>query len=78
MMDGRNGIFDMKPYLDLGAFRELRDVHYFKRVGISFGAVTWPNEQDIAPETLVKEMLLIESTPPDEPLQRDALQPANC
>ena len=55
--DGRNGIFDMRPYLDHGVFRELRDVHYFSQVGILFGAVTWPHEQDIAPETLLAEML---------------------
>ncbi|MCX7011493.1 MAG: DUF2442 domain-containing protein [Candidatus Sumerlaeota bacterium] len=55
--DGRKGIFDLKPYLDRGVFRELRNVHYFNGVGIVFGAVTWPNEQDIAPETLVAEML---------------------
>ncbi|MGB7502525.1 MAG: DUF2442 domain-containing protein [Azonexus sp.] len=60
--DGRKGIFDLNPYLDHGVFRELRDVHYFNRVGILFGAVTWPNEQDIAPETLLAEMLPVEST----------------
>jgi hypothetical protein len=55
--DGRKGIFDVTPYLDRGTLRELWDVHYFNRVGIQFGAVTWPNEQDIAPETLLAEML---------------------
>ncbi len=60
--NGRKGIFDLTPYLDRGVFRELRDVHYFNRVGIQFGAVTWPNEQDIAPETLLAEMLPVEST----------------
>jgi hypothetical protein len=58
--DGRKGIFDLKPYLDHGVFRELRDRHYFDQVGIVFGAVTWPNEQDIAPETLLAEMLPFE------------------
>lgn len=38
--DGRKGIFDLKPYLDHGIFRELRNVHYFNRDGILFGAVT--------------------------------------
>jgi hypothetical protein len=61
MADGRKGVFDLKPYLDHGVFRELRDVHYFNRVGILFGAVTWPNEQDIAPETLLSEMRSVES-----------------
>lgn len=54
--DGRKGIFDMTPYLDHGVFRELRDENYFKQVGILFGAVTWPNDQDIAPETLLSGM----------------------
>lgn len=51
--DGRNGIFDMKPYLDRPPFRRLADVGYFNQVGIVFGAVTWPDDQDIAPETLL-------------------------
>jgi hypothetical protein len=63
--DGSRGIFDLKPYLEQVALRELRDVHYFNQVGILFGAVTWPNEQDIAPETLVAEML------PVEPISRE-------
>jgi len=58
--DGRRGIFNLKPYLDFGVFRELRDVHYFNRVGILFGAVTWPHTQDIAPETLLAEMVPID------------------
>ena len=58
--DGRIGIFDMKPYLDRGVFRELQDMHYFNQVSVLFGAVTWPNEQDIAPETLLTEMIYLE------------------
>lgn len=59
--DGRKGIFDLTPYLDYGVFRELRDVGYFNQVGILYGAVTWPNEQDIAPETLIAGMKLAAS-----------------
>lgn len=51
--DGRKGIFDMKPYLEHGVFKELKDINYFNQVEVFFGAVTWPHEQDIAPETLV-------------------------
>ncbi|MGE4532640.1 DUF2442 domain-containing protein [Halomonas sp.] len=54
--NGQKGLFDMKPYLDHGIFRELRDRAYFDQVGILFGAVTWPNGQDIAPETLLAEL----------------------
>ena len=66
--NGRKGIFDLKPYLDRGVLRELRDVHYFGQVGIQFGAVTWPHEQDIAPETLLAEMLPGE--PPESRVQK--------
>ena len=56
----KKGIFDMKPYLNHGVFRELKNVQYFNQVDIVLGAVTWPNEQDIAPETLLTEMTLLE------------------
>ena len=74
--DGRKGIFDLKPYLDRGLFRELRDVHYFNRVGILFGAVTWPHDQDIAPETLLAEMTPAELTA-SEALQGEEPQAAH-
>ncbi len=57
LADGKTGLFDLKPYLGHGMFKELRDVHYFNRVGILFGAVTWPNDQDIAPETLLAGLI---------------------
>lgn len=55
--NGSCGTFDLKPYLDKGVFQELHDVHYFNQVGILFGAITWPHEQDIAPETLLAELV---------------------
>ncbi|MBK4737534.1 DUF2442 domain-containing protein [Noviherbaspirillum pedocola] len=63
--DGRKGIFDLKPYLDHGVFRELRNPQYFAQVGIVLGAVTWPNEQDIAPEMLLHGMIPIETAAGD-------------
>ena len=51
--DGRRGVFDLKPYLTHGVFKKLQDKGYFSQVDIMLGAVTWPHEQDIAPETLV-------------------------
>jgi hypothetical protein len=58
--NGQKGVFDMTPYLDRGVFRELKDPHYFNQVVILFGAVTWPNGQDIAPEILMNEMKICE------------------
>lgn len=63
LTDGQRGLFDMTPYLDHGVFRELRDPAYFSRVGIQYGALTWPHEQDIAPETLVAEMTPVTQEP---------------
>lgn len=73
--DGRRGIFDVKPYLDHGVFRELRNLTYFNQVSIVFGTLTWPHEQDIAPETLLAEIVPVD-TAPNEALQGDAPQAA--
>ncbi len=54
--NGKKGVFDLKPYLEKGVFRELKNIYYFNSVGLLFGAVSWPNGQDIAPETLLAEM----------------------
>ena len=76
--DGRNGVFDLLPYLQRGALRELRDVSYFTQVGILFGAVTWPNGQDIAPQTLWAEMVACTSQAvPDGTIQSDPQDAAN-
>ena len=53
--DGSVKRFDVKPYLKYEVFKELQDLSYFKRVNLAFGTVQWPNEQDIAPETLFLE-----------------------
>lgn len=59
--NGHKGIFDLKPYLDRGILRELRDINYFNKVSIVFGSVTWPHAQDIAPDTLLAELQPVES-----------------
>ena len=53
--DGSVKRFDVKPYLNLGIFRELQDHAYFSKVSIAYGTVQWPNEQDISPDTLYLE-----------------------
>ena len=54
--DGRSGIFDMKPYLEHGMFKELKNTNYFNQVGVFLGAITWPNGQDISPEALIAQL----------------------
>jgi hypothetical protein len=53
--------FDVKPYLEYGIFKELKDRNYFKKVKVAFGTVQWPNEQDISPDTLYVDSVAIES-----------------
>ena len=60
--NGRKGVFDVKPYLDRGVFRELRDLNYFNQVMIVSGAITWPHEQDIAPETLLEGLVAVDES----------------
>ncbi|HEX9961380.1 MAG TPA: DUF2442 domain-containing protein [Pyrinomonadaceae bacterium] len=58
--DGSIRCFDVKPYLEIGIFRELKDLNYFKNIRLAFGTVQWRNEQDFAPETLYIESIEIE------------------
>jgi hypothetical protein len=57
--DGSVKRFDAKPYLKYGVFTELNDLTYFKKVRLAFGTIQWPNEQDIAPDTLFLESTLL-------------------
>ena len=50
--NGEEGIFDVKPYLDKGMFRELRDLSVFNSVKPIMGTVQWKNGQDFCPDTL--------------------------
>ena len=52
--NGEVGIFDLKPYLNLGKFSELQDPELFKKVRVSFDAIEWPNGIDLDPEFLHK------------------------
>jgi hypothetical protein len=53
--NGEEKIFDMKPYLETGIFKELKDENVFKTVRVNFDTVEWANEADIDPETLYHE-----------------------
>ena len=57
---GQRGIFDMSRYLDRGVFRELKDETYFRQVSVVFGALTWPHQQDVAPQTVLAELMPVQ------------------
>ena len=59
--NGERRSFDMKPHLDKGIFRELRDVEMFKTAHVSFNTVAWANEADFDPEALYEGGLPLSS-----------------
>ena len=48
--NGERGTLDMKPYLDFGVFRRLKDRNTFERVRVSFDTVEWDSGIDLDPE----------------------------
>ena len=44
--------FDVKPYLDKGIFRELKDPGIFNTVKAILGSIQWQGGQDFCPDTL--------------------------
>lgn len=45
-------IKDMKPYLEKGVFRKLKDKEVFNKVKISFGTISWENDIDMCADSL--------------------------
>jgi len=48
-------LFDVKPYLEIGKFKELKDKTLFKSVKICFDSIEWDNELDLDPELLYQK-----------------------
>ena len=48
-------IFDVKPYLDTGLFKTLKDERVFKMVKVSCDTIEWPNGIDLDPEVLYEK-----------------------
>ena len=53
--DGEKRILDMKPYLDFGVFKKIRDFEKFKRARISFDTVEWDDGVDLDPEFIFEK-----------------------
>ena len=49
--------FDVKPYLDKGIFRDLKDLRFFNSVKPLLGSVQWQNGQDFCPDTLYMDSI---------------------
>jgi len=57
--NGERGIYDCSGLLEFCVFKELENTNYFSQVKVIDGTVVWPHEQDICPDTLYLESLLI-------------------
>jgi hypothetical protein len=47
--------FDVKPYLDKGVFKELKELSLFNTVKPVLGSIQWIHEQDLCPDTLYED-----------------------
>jgi len=54
-INGEKKIFDVKPYLEIGIFRELKKPEIFNSVKPFLGSIQWINGQDFCPDTLYLE-----------------------
>jgi hypothetical protein len=57
--NGQVRFFDVKPYLERGIFKELKDPSLFKTVQVSMGTVRWQGGQDLCPDTLYEESVSV-------------------
>lgn len=55
-IDGVEGEVCFKPSHLTGVFEALKDEAYFNQVTVEHGAVTWPGELDIAPDSMHDEI----------------------
>ena len=53
--NGEDRVFDVKPYMDIGKFSELKDTTLFNSVAITFDSIEWANKLDLDPEFLYQK-----------------------
>ena len=45
-------IKDMKPYLDKGVFKKLKNINFFNTVEIKYGTISWGENIDMCADSL--------------------------
>lgn len=50
--NGEKRIKDMKPYLEKGVFKKLKDEDFFKFVKLAFGTISWGDEIDLCTDSI--------------------------
>jgi hypothetical protein len=54
--DGLTGTIHLDPSYCTGVFNPLLDDQLLEQATVQYGAVTWPNGLDLAPDTMYKEI----------------------
>lgn len=53
--NGENGELDIKPILDFGVFKKIKDQNEFKKVRVSFDTVEWDCGVDLDPDYVYRK-----------------------
>jgi hypothetical protein len=53
--DGQIKILDMKPFLDFGVFRQIKQPDNFNRVHVAFDTIEWDCGVDLDPEFVMEK-----------------------
>jgi hypothetical protein len=61
--NGECPCFDMEPYLNLPVYRRLDNPGFFALARVDYGTVVWPDEIDIAPESLYDRPVPLDKAP---------------
>jgi hypothetical protein len=69
--NGEVKIFDVKPYLDTGMFKDLRDIKIFNAVKVSFDTIEWGNGLDIDPEEVYENSNAVTGVAEDKAVYGD-------
>ena len=59
--NGERGVLDMKPYLEFGVFRRLKEVDVFQRVRVAFDTIEWDVGVDLDPDFVYAKCMRTES-----------------
>jgi len=57
--DGTKGVFNVKPYLDLEVFQDLKDLNEFLKVKNGLYYVEWESGADLSLDTILARMKVV-------------------
>ncbi len=61
--NGEIGILDMKPVLEFGVFRKLKESGAFEQVKVSFDTIEWDCGVDLDPEYVYQKCMMTKPAP---------------